>query len=154
MGREAFSRDLKKFLGDSTLADRGWMQVDDLTLLVPLFAQVPSGQTDMYLLRLVFDHYPAFPPSAQFINPLTLDYVYPRDVAWVPRCEAPFVAFHPFYNGQLQLVCSSTTLEFYKVNHSVEPANLWNPERSNFRSTLAAIRAGLAAENYKGRATQ
>lgn len=153
-GREAFQRDLRRFLGDLTLADRGWSQPDDLTLLVPLFAQAPQGQMDMYLLRLVFDHYPAFPPSAQFINPLTLDYSYPRDVVWVPKCEsAQHIHFHPNYNGSIQLVCSSTTLEFYKVNHDVAPEHVWAPERMNFRSTLAAIHSGLAPAFYKGRST-
>jgi hypothetical protein len=80
-----------------------------------------QGQVDLYLLKLVFDHYPKGPPSAQFINPLTMNYTIPNDVRWVPKCEnAPDIHFHPNYNNVVQLICSSTTLEFYKVNHEVK----------------------------------
>lgn len=154
-GREAFQRDLTRVLGDRTPADRGWAQPDDLTLLLPLFAVNPQGQVDWYLLRLFFDHYPKGPPSAQFINPLSLGYAYPQDVMWVPKSEgAQTISFHPNYNGNQQLICSSTTLEFYKVNHDVSPENVWNPERMNFMSTIAAIRVGMAPAVYKGRSTQ
>ncbi|GAB1414110.1 MAG: hypothetical protein LC131_06400 [Anaerolineae bacterium] len=153
-GREAFQRDLQRILGESTLADRGWAKVDDLTLLVPLLAETEHGQVDMYLLRLVFDHYTKGPPSAQFINPLTMGYSYPQDVAWVPRSEgAPHIAFHPSYNGGVQLICSSTTLEFYRVNHDVAAGHVWDPERMNFLTTLAAIKSGLVPSYYRGRAT-
>lgn len=144
-GREAFQRDLQLVLKDSTLTDRGWSKPDDLTLLVPLLVEnVHQRQVDLYLLRLFFDHYPKGPPSAQFVNPMTMTYVYPDDVCWVPRCEgASDIAFHPNYNGGGQLICSSTTLEFYKVNHSVNAEHVWNPQRMNFLATLAAIRRGL-----------
>jgi len=153
-GREAFQRDLAAYLKGRSLADVGWVEPDDLTLLVPVFVRNPeTQQPDFYLLRLVFDHYPKGPPSAQFVNPLTLSYEYPKDVMWVPRSEgSQTIAFHPNYNGNVQLICSSTTLEFYKVNHSVEPANVWNCDRMNFISTLSAIRAGLTDGFYKGRA--
>lgn len=152
-GREAFQRDLAKVLGDRTLTDRGWVQPNDITLLVPVFARAADGMADLYLLRLVFDHYPDGPPSAQFVNPQTHDYLYPRDVAWVPFSEgAPNIHFHPNYdNTQKQLICSSSTLEFYKVNHSVEPQHVWDYARMNFMTTLAAVKAAMAAPYYKGR---
>lgn len=154
-GREAFQRDLQSFVKDGTLADRGWWKPDDLTLLVPTLAENSArGQVDLYLLKLVFDHYPKGPPSAQFINPLTMAYSHPTDLCWVPKCEgAPDIHFHPNYNNAGQLICSSTTLEFYKVNHEVNPEHVWNPQRMNFLSTLAAIRRGLAPAYYKGRWT-
>jgi hypothetical protein len=152
-GREAFQRDLMAALKGGTLADRNWAKPDDLTLLVPMLAENPSqDQTDFYLLRLLFDHYPKGPPSAQFINPLTMAYSYPADVHWVPRSEgAEHIAFHPNYNGSIQLICSSTTLEFYKVNHEVKPEHVWNPDRMNFLHTLAAIKSGLAPAYYRDR---
>lgn len=154
-GREAFQRDLQLILKDGTLTDRGWSKPDDLTLLVPMLVEnVHQRQVDFYLLRLFFDHYPKGPPSAQFINPMTMSYVYPDDVCWVPRSEgAPDIAFHPNYNNAGQLICSSATLEFYKVNHSVNAEHVWNPERMNFLATLAAIRRGLVPSYYKGRST-
>lgn len=156
-GREAFQRDLQLVLKDNTLTDRGWWQPDDLTLLVPMMAEnVQQGQVDLYLLRLVFDHYPKGPPSAQFINPITMNYAFPDDVRWVPFCEGlPDIHFHTNYGGSSgQVVCSSSTLEFYKVSHDVQPEHVWNPERMNFVTTLSAIRRALASTNYRGRSTQ
>lgn len=152
-GREAFQRDLQRVLRDTTLAERSWVKADDLTLYVPLAAESVDGRRpDFYLLRLVFDHYPGGPPSAQFVNPITLAYSFPQDACWVPKAEGPnHIAFHPNYNGGGQLICSSTTLEFYKVNHDVAPENIWNPERMNFMTTLAAIRSGMSAPYYRGR---
>lgn len=151
-GKEAFQRDLQRVLRDASLSDRGWVKQDELTLLVPMIAESMDGRADLYLLRLVFDHYPKGPPSAQFVNPLTLSYSYPQDACWVPRSEgANHIHFHTNYNGFGQLICSSTTLEFYKVNHDVAAENVWNAERMNFLSTLAAIRSGLAPAFYRGR---
>lgn len=154
-GREALQRDLQAFLKEGTLADRGWSKPDDLTLLVPMLVEnAAQAQVDLYLLKLVFDHYPKGPPSAQFINPLTMTYSHPNDLRWVPKCEgAPDIHFHPTYNNGGQLICSSTTLEFYKVNHDVMAEHVWDPQRMNFLATLAAIRRGLAPTYYKGRWT-
>jgi hypothetical protein len=154
-GKEAFRRDLLLALKGSTLTDRGWAMPDDLTLLVPMLAENPAaGQVDFYLLRLFFDHYPKGPPSAQFINPVTHEYSYPADVQWVPRIEnAGDIHFHPNYNGNCQLICSSTTLEFYKVNHEVKAEHVWDSEQMNFTTTLAAVRRGLAPAFYRGRST-
>lgn len=154
-GRDTFLRDLQSILKDDTLTDRGWSKPDDLTLLVPMLVENPlQGQVDLYLLKLFFDHYPKGPPSAQFINPLTMNYVYPEDVRWIPKCEgATDIHFHPNYNGSGQLICSSSTLEFYKVNHDVAPQHVWDPQRMNFLTTLAAIRRGLAPDYYRGRWT-
>lgn len=154
-GRDAFLCDLQSILKDDTLTDRGWAKPDDLTLLVPMQVENPlHGGADLYLLKLFFDHYPKGPPSAQFINPLTMTYVYPDDLRWVPRCEgATDIHFHPNYNNAGQLICSSSTLEFYKVNHAVEPQHVWDPQRMNFLTTLTAIRRGLAPAYYRGRWT-
>lgn len=154
-GRDAFRRDLQSVLKGDTLTDRGWSTPDELTLLVPMLAENPlAGQVDLYLLRLVFDHYPKGPPSAQFINPITMAYQYPDDLRWVPKCEnAPDIHFHPIYNNAGQLICSSTTLEFYRVNHDVKAEHVWDPQRMNFMATLAAIRRGLAPAYYRGRWT-
>ncbi|HUW98186.1 MAG TPA: hypothetical protein VMV40_04985 [Acidiferrobacter sp.] len=154
-GREAFARDLATVLKGASLTERGWAAPNDLTLLVPLFPVNAAGNCDAYLLRLFFDHYSNGPPSAQFVNPLTLSYVFPNDVMWVP-CIAghPSIAFHTNFNNSLQLICSSTTLEFYKVNHAVAEEHLWRTGQMTFLSTLAAIRAGLAPPYYKGRSAR
>lgn len=151
-GREAFDRHLERYLDGRTLGDLGWARPDDLTLLVPMFGTLSSGQLDFYLLRLFFDCYPRFPPRAKFVNPITLDYDPARDTMWMPRSEGPpELGFHTDYNGLGQLICSSTTAEFYEVQHSVDPAHVWSEERHSFMSTIAVIRKGLSPAHYRGR---
>lgn len=151
-GQAAFAADLSRFLGQRTLDEVGWAKPDDLTLLVPLFATRADGGKDPYLLRLYFDHYPTWPPSALFVNPLTLTYKYPDDVQWVPQASYHReLAFHTNHPGSIQLVCCSLTLEFYKVNHSVDEAVTWRQGKHNFVSTIAAIKRALISPYYVGR---
>lgn len=153
-GRQAFARDLERYLDGRCLTELGWESPDALTLLVPMFGTFASGERDLYLLKLVFDYYPKHPPRAKFINPLTRDYDVARDIMWMPRTEGvPDLGFHPNYNQSGQLICSSMTAEFYEVQHHVEPAHVWSPERHSFMSTLAAIRKGLSPVHYRGRAS-
>lgn len=66
----------------------------------------------------------------------------------------PEIAFHTNYGGnQGQVVCCSLTLEFYKVNHSVEPRLIWNGETHTFLATIAVIKRLLIQPFYKGRST-
>lgn len=154
-GREAFARDLEIALKGASPAERGWAVPNDLTLLVPLFARTADGNMDAYLLKLFFDHYSNGPPSAQFVNPLTLSYSYLDDVMWVPYIEGhPDIAFHANYNNERQLICSSTTLEFYKVNHSVREEHVWRTGEMTFLATIAAIKVGLLPPFYKRRSTK
>jgi hypothetical protein len=151
-GREAFAQDLKLALNNRTLDDAGWASPDDLTLLVPLFGTTANGRKDAYLLRLYFDHYPAWPPSALFVNPLTLEFKHPDDSRWVPKADGhQEIAFHTNYNNQGQVICCSFTLEFYKVNHSVKEELVWQEAKHKFTSTIAAIKRGLVAPYYVGR---
>lgn len=154
-GREAFARDLDLALKGTSPSERGWAMPDDLTLLVPLFAYKEDGTCDAYLLKLHFDYYASGPPSAQFVNPETLAYTHPGDIRWVPHSQGhAAIAFHTNYDNQGQLICSSTTLEFYKVNHSVEERNIWRHGEMTFMSTIAAIKSGLSAPYYKHRSVQ
>jgi hypothetical protein len=153
-GRQAFADHLKRALGNRTLDDVGWAKPDDLTLLVPLFATRSEGNKDAYLLRLCFDHYPVWPPSTQFVNPLTLDYRLTEDARWVPQAPGhQEIAFHTNYNGSGQVVCCSLTLEFYKVNHSVEKDLVWQGDKQTFVATIAAIKRVLLPPYYVGRSS-
>jgi len=157
-GQQAFERDLEKALKGRSPEELGWAIPDSLTLLVPLWGEKTSGDRDFYLLRLYFDHYPAFPPSARFVNPATLEYRYPEDKSWVPNSPGHGeIQFHTNYSSgrghaDTQLICCSQTLEFYTVNHSVEEQHLWNPAKHNFMSTLSAIRRLMVPPYYQGRA--
>src|SRR5258708_26548209 len=74
------------------------------------FAGAPAG--DVYLLRLYFSYYPAWPPSARFVNPGTRQSG-PGDRQWLPAIEGTNeVHVHASYppSGE-QLICCSATLE-------------------------------------------
>lgn len=156
-GLVAFEEDLERILrleGASKPEDLGWRRHDKLALLVPMEG-VKNGQTDRFLLRLGFQAYRDWPPSAQFVNPETLTFVRGMDNHHVPQltsgeCQTHIAYSHP--NGtQIQLICCSATLEFYDVLHSVEPRHVWDP-RNNFNSTITAVRRAMTS-HYQGRFT-
>lgn len=124
---------------------------DELTLVVFLTAK-GNFLNDAYALRLHFGYYPDWPPSARFVNPVTLAYDKTIDRQWLPSIQGTNeIAVHPDYNGQGQLVCNSMTLEFYLVNHSYsKPEHLWRPEMT-FESTLTVVTWALNSPFYKGR---
>lgn len=152
-GRAALQRDLVKVLRSRGLEELGWQQPNDLTLLIPMTAQGANAANDEYLLRLHFDCYPEWPPSALFVNPETFNYEHrPEDVVWLPRIEGnQQIAVHQNYSQRSQLICCSTTLEFYLMNHSVKAEHVWDANRQNFNATISAIRHGLCPLFYKGR---
>jgi hypothetical protein len=153
-GASALDEDLQrvlKFEGASRVEDLGWTKPDLLRLLVPMTG-VLKGVRDDYLLRLGFQCYRNHPPSAQFVNPDTLDYAYPRDQHHVPILNSPECQTHIAYPkppGTIQVVCCSLTLEFYEVGHSVNPDHIWRTT-DNFYSTVIAIRRAFAS-HYQGR---
>jgi hypothetical protein len=147
----ALDEDLPKVLKGKTIEETGWTRLDPLTLLVPVNGG--RGDTvDDYLLRLGFGYYREWPPSAQFVNPVTKIFEVGKDEKWLPKIEGwNELHVHADYNGTGQLICCSNTLEFYKVRHGMEAKHLWNPERQNFAATLAAINWALRSTYYKGR---
>ncbi|MFB6465011.1 hypothetical protein [Bradyrhizobium tunisiense] len=152
-GRDTFADHLQRALKGRTLDDVGWAQPDDLTLLVPLFGTRADNGKDAYMLRLYFDHYPTWPPSAVFVNPLTLEYKLAEDAKWVPTAPGhPEIAFHTNYaSTEKQLICCSLTLEFYRVNHAVEQNLVWQGDKQTFLATIAAVKRILIQPYYQGR---
>lgn len=154
-GLAAFEEDLQKVLaleGVTSPEELGWRRVGKQTLLVPMEG-VNGGIPDTFLLRLSFQAYRQWPPSAQFVNPETLTFEPGKDSHHVPRlisneCHTHLAYAHPS-GGTVQLICCSATLEFYDVLHQVEPQHLWDG-RSTFLSTIVAIRRAMT-EHYQGR---
>ena len=80
-GAAAFDRDIPRvlaLLGAASLDALGWSRPNKLTLLVPMQTRDGQGKLEDFLLRLGFEAYPAWPPSAQFVNPAT-------KVLWLAR---------------------------------------------------------------------
>jgi hypothetical protein len=146
--REALDRDLVK-----SLRGRSYQRPDSLTLFVPLFGNPDSESPDLFLLRLQFSYYPEWPPSAQFVNPLTRQFDKTKDAIWLPRIEGNSrIQVHADYNnGMGQLICSSMTVEFYKVRHSGNESEAWTTTHT-FAATINEIEMGLRPDSgYKGR---
>lgn len=146
--KEALERDLPKALRNID----GWQRLDDLNVIVPQYARNTNGEVDNYLLKLNFAYYPQWPPSAQFVNPETLNYLYPADIKWLPKIEGTSeIAVHASFQNVGQLICNSMTLEFYQVNHGVEDRHLWNEDNCNFSATINVIKQYINSNYYKGR---
>ena len=173
--RDAVDRHLGQVLGGRTLESVGWERSDSLTLYVPVrgftaatqtvaygfdpsedpvgadnaFAAVPAG--DDYLLRLYFSYYPAWPPSARFVNPATRQFA-AGDERWLPMVTGTNELYvHANYGGTGgQVICCSATLEFYQVNHSVAEQHRWQPG-SSFAATLNVLSRYMRPPAYAGR---
>jgi len=132
-------------LNAPSLEALGWSRPSKAVLLVPM----KTGADD-YLLRLGFQAYRAWPPSAQFVNPLTKTYSPPADRCCVPKLVGQECQTHLEYGtGKIQLICCSATLEFYEVLHNVEPQHVWR-ETDTFYTTIVAIQRAFAS-SYQGR---
>lgn len=154
-GRAAVEEDLPRVLHvleAPSLEALGWSRPNKLTLLVPIVG-VHQAKSESFLLKLGFQAYRTWPPSAQFVNPQTCDYIQQQDRHHVPKLTHSGCHTHPEYgaaNGaKVQLICCSATLEFYDVLHSVQPHHVWR-ETDTFLATLNAI--WLAFESsFQGR---
>jgi len=154
-GREVLDRHLAEALAlrDATLEDLDWRKAGPRRLLVP-FRGTHEGRDGDYLLRLDFvtDHH--WPPSAQFVNPETLDYRGVIDQHHLPRLQSPEAHVHAAYTcaahaAAQQLICCSATLEYYTTLHGGEDAKIWR-EGDTFLTTLGAIGRAMAS-HYHGR---
>ena len=172
--RDAVDRHLGQVLCGRTLESVGWERPDPLTLYIPMrgftrattavaygfdpaedpigaeaFSGAPAG--DDYLLRLYFSHYPAWPPSARFVNPATRQFAV-GDARWLPAIVgASELHVHANYgNTSGQLICCSATLEFYLVNHQVADQHRWQPG-SSFAATLNVLSRYMRPPAYTGR---
>jgi hypothetical protein len=155
-GAAALDEDIPRvlrLLDALSLEELGWSRPNRLSLLVPLVG-THQGNEDRYLLRLGFQAYRKWPPSAQFVNPESASFVYPQDQRFVPKLTSSECHTHPAYRQgpqatPIQLVCCSATLEFYEVLHQVKPEHLWR-ETDTFLTTIMAIRKAMTSF-YGGR---
>ncbi|MDA9440579.1 hypothetical protein XH98_15970 [Bradyrhizobium sp. CCBAU 51745] len=141
-----------RLLNAEGIEQLGWSRPNRLTLLIPMTGIMNAARDD-YLLRLGFQAYRRWPPSAQFVNPATLAYQHPVDQQFVPRLTSSECQTHTAYSkpggGTLQLICCSAVLEFYEVLHDVQPEHIWR-DTDTFFKTITAIRRAFATA-YSGR---
>jgi hypothetical protein len=154
-GREVLDRHLAEVLAlrGTTLEDLAWRRAGPRCLLVP-FHGTYHGSDDTYLLRLDFVTNHSWPPSAQFVDPETLDYRGVIDQHHLPRLQSPEANVHaaytcPAHPAPQQLICCSATLEYYTTLHGGDNAKIWR-EGDTFLTTLDAIGRAMAA-HYHGR---
>ncbi|MBI3699136.1 MAG: hypothetical protein HY242_01645 [Afipia sp.] len=155
-GAAALEQDLPRVLnvlGATSIEELGWRRHNRLTLLVPMSGTFQDKTTD-YLLRLGFQAYREWPPSARFVNPETLDYRGAEDARFVPQLTSDACRTHiqypdPHNNGTMvQLICCSATFEFYDVLHEVDSKFLWR-NTDTFLLTINAIRKAFVS-SYQG----
>ena len=154
-GAAALDEDIPRVLAmleASSIEALGWARPNKLTLLIPMTG-AREEKTDAYLLRLGFQAYRRWPPSAQFVNPETQTYNHPHDRNFIPRLASEECQTHSEYQkpggGTMQLICCSATQEFYDVAHDVKPQHLWR-STDTFYKTIVAIRRAFAT-HYQGR---
>lgn len=154
-GLAALEEDLPRVLdvlGATSIESLGWSRPSKLALHIPMKGTF-SSVTDEFLLRLGFQAYRAWPPSAQFINPATGTYTFPQDTHHVPRLTSNECQTHTGYDrpggGKVQLICCSATFEFYDVLHGVDAHHIWK-ETNTFLTTLRAIDRAMQS-SYQGR---
>jgi hypothetical protein len=141
-----------RVLGAPSIEALGWTRPNKLSLLIPMRAS-RNGQTDDFVLRLGFQAYRFWPPSALFVNPNTSRFDYPQDTQFVPRLTSPECQTHTAYarpgGGTTQLICCSATLEFYEVLHDVKPEHVWQ-DTHTFYTTIVAVERAMTSF-YEGR---
>lgn len=150
-GAAALDEDIPRvlrLLDASSLEELGWSRPNKLALLVPIVGTY-QGSENRFLLRLGFQAYRKWPPSAQFVNPETARYDYPQDQCFVPKLTSSECYTHIAYRhnqqaNPIQLICCSATLEFYEVLHHVKPEHLWR-ETDTFLTTIMAIRKAMTS---------
>lgn len=154
-GLNSLEEDLPRVLhvlGATSIEDLGWTRPNKLVLHIPMTATF-NGVADEFLLRLGFQAYSKWPPSAIFINPASGTYAFPEDTHHVPHLTSGECQTHTGYDrpggGKMQLICCSATLEFYDVLHSVDPHHIWK-ETTSFLTTYRAIERAMAT-SYQGR---
>lgn len=152
-GLAKLNEHLPRVLAGRTLEELGWRRPSPLTLIIPVFGGTATN--DPYTLRLGFEYYAEWPPSALFVNPETLTFDPQRDLPWLPVVAGdPGFALHASYNNTHyigQLVCCSFTAEFYLSLHGVQTEHVWDSKRHTFGATIHRVERALRSEYYKGR---
>lgn len=124
----------------------------DRTVYLWLAARRSTGEMDEYLVRLMFLHYPDWPPSVTFVNPETRQY---DGSHWPTVAGSQRVAFHAQYgDAPAGMVCNSMTFEYYFWGGHGPSENIhWNKERHTFAATIAELVDHLNPPFYQGRQT-
>jgi hypothetical protein len=124
----------------------------DRTVYLWLTAKRATRELDEYLVRLIFLHYPDWPPSVTFVNPETKQY---DGTHWPSSAGSPRIAFyHSYGDAPAGMVCNSMTFEYYFWGgHSPSEEIRWSKEKYTFAATIAELVDHLNPPFYQGRQT-
>lgn len=124
----------------------------DRTIYLWLNAKKRTGDTDEYLIRLLFLYYPNWPPSVTFLNPETREY---DGSHWPSVAGSSRIAFHPRYgDAPSGMVCNSMTFEYYFWGgHSAAADIHWDKNIHTFAATVAELIDHLNSPFYQGKQT-
>lgn len=145
LARQAMMRD-----APSALDGLVWREQTPLSLLVELEAYCADGSIDLYLARFGFQHYPDWPASVTFVDPVSEMY---DPGAW-PRVEGlSNIAFTAAYGDAPEgMVCNSMFFEYYFWGgHSPDPKIHWDHSRMTFAAAITELRDAFRQPFYKGR---
>lgn len=137
---------------DVALDDFEWEQDGPLAIFVHLEGRRVDGTVDRYLARLSFLYYPAWPPSATFVNPDTRRYD-PKSWPDVDTTvSGATLALHPVYGDAPEgLICNSMFFEYYFWGGHAPGGNIrWDPARHTFAASLNELRIHLLPPYYRG----
>jgi hypothetical protein len=142
----------------------GWVQHASATLgplytVVQLPAKRSDGGIDDYYVKIGAEYYDSFPPTVAFVQPETWVQAGPGS-KWLPTIGAvPWFGLHPNYNfpgeaAPRQLVCFTSTAEYYMVGHSPPESTVWQQGKHTVAATLYRLAEVLQPPYYLGRAGQ
>lgn len=123
---------------------RGWVLLErvDTRVDVGFLAHLPFGGVNVPVMaacvRLDFSNYDLVPPSVEFIDPLSGEYVNPIIQAVVPSPEGPrdlLVGSHPSTNRPF--FCVPGTREYHE--HPQHTGDSWHLHRASKEGSLATI---------------
>ena len=134
----------------------GWglRRLDPLSAVVELPAKRADGTIEPYHVRLGAEYYDAFPPTAAFVDPASLEDAAPG-TRWLPSVNGlGWFAIHPVYpfpdGASRQLVCFSFTAQYYMVDHSPPETAVWKQGRHTVAATLNRLAEVLLPPHYRG----
>ncbi|BDI34043.1 hypothetical protein CCAX7_60940 [Capsulimonas corticalis] len=153
-----FSRHLDAFW-QGLRADRSdWelYRIDDLNVVIKLYAVRSDGVREDYYLKLGANFYDSWPPLAWFVKPNDWSQADPGSQWWPKLATTPtwfgLHASYPYRDGsQRPLLCFTHCAQYYQTNHAPEEHTVWKQGRHTLAMTVNRVAEILRPPYYAGR---